>query len=81
VAKEVVVYVTGYCPYCRAAKEFLKSKKIRFREIDVSGDEEERRALAVKSGGRETVPQIFADGVHIGGFDDLVAYYHSGKTL
>lgn len=80
-AKDVVVFVGDYCPYCRAAKEFLKSKKVAFREVDVSQDACARRDLAEKAGGRETIPQIFADGVLIGGYDDLVAYYRSGRTL
>ncbi len=79
-AKNVEVYTTTYCPYCQAAKNFLKSKKIEFTEIDVS-DDELRAKLIQKAGGRETVPQIFADGKHIGGYDDLVAFYQSGKTL
>ncbi len=79
-AKKVEVYTTPYCPYCHSAKNFLKSKKIAFTEIDVS-DDDLRRKLIEKAGGRETVPQIFADGTHIGGYDDLVAYYQSGKTL
>ena len=80
-ATKVEVYTTPYCPYCRAAKDFLKSKKVDFVEIDVSGDEPMRRRLVEMTGGRETVPQIFADGRSIGGYDELVAYYLSGKSL
>ena len=79
-AQKVEIYTTGYCPYCHAAKEFLKSKKVSFTEIDAS-DDEVRRKLVEMSGGRETVPQIFADGKSIGGYDELVEYYRSGKTL
>lgn len=79
-AAKVVVYTTSYCPFCRAAKEFLRSKKVAFEEIDVSDDDVMRRKL-VRMSGQETVPQVFADGRSIGGYEDLVAYYRSGKTL
>ena len=79
-AADVVVYTTGFCPYCLLAKEFLKSKKVTFREVDVSIDDAMREKL-VKMSGQETVPQIFADGKSIGGYDDLVRFYRSGKTL
>ena len=77
---EVVVYTTQYCPYCRLAKEFLKSKNVVFREVDVSQDDAMREEL-VKMSGQETVPQIFADGRVLGGYEDLVRYYGSGKSL
>jgi glutaredoxin 3 len=80
VSKKVVVYTTAYCPYCTAAKQFLQTKKISFEEIDVSRDDAMRDKL-VEMSGQMTVPQIFADGKSIGGYDDLVAFYRSGKTL
>ena len=76
----IEIYTTPYCPYCHAAKNFLKSKQIEFVEIDAS-DEAIRRELVKMTGGRETVPQIFADGKLIGGYDDLVQLYRSGKSL
>ena len=79
--KKVVIYTTSSCPYCHAAKNFLKSKKVNFQEIDVTGDDDMRQKLVKMSGGRETVPQIFADNALIGGYDDLVEFYRSGKTL
>lgn len=80
-ASEVLVYTTSYCSYCHAAKKLLKDKGIDYREIDVTDDADERRRLTERAGGRETVPQIFADGRHIGGYDDLVRYYREGFTL
>lgn len=79
--KKVVIYVTEYCPYCHAAKKFLKSKGVTFEEIDVSDNDELREKLVKMSGGRETVPQIFADGKPIGGYDELVAFYQAGNSL
>ncbi len=78
---KVTIYTTSYCSYCHAAKKFLKSKNIAFEEIDVTDDEAMRRKLVQMTGGRETVPQIFADEKNIGGYDELVAYYQSGKSL
>jgi len=66
----VVIYTTNYCSYCRAAKALLSSKNIPFEEIDVS-DDPDRRAEMERLSQRRTVPQIFIDGVAIGGFDNL----------
>lgn len=79
-AAEVVVYTTRSCPYCHAARKFLREKKVPFTEVDVTGDDAMREKL-VKMSGRQTVPQIFADGKSIGGYDDLVAFYRLGKSL
>lgn len=79
-AKKVVVYTTPYCPYCRAAKELLNSKKVVYEEIDVAGDDALREKLA-KLSGQMTVPQIFADGKSIGGYEDLVRLYREGGSL
>lgn len=73
-ASKVVVYTTDYCPYCRAAKDHLRSKKIAFQEIDVTHDDTMREKL-VEMTGRPTVPQIFVDGKSIGGYEDLVRLY------
>lgn len=77
---KITVYTTRFCPYCTAAKKFLQDKKVPFTEIDVTGDDAMRDKLVTMSG-QQTVPQIFADGRSIGGYDDLVEYYASGKTL
>ena len=79
-AKKVVIYTTSYCPYCHAAKEFLRSKKVTFEEIDVTDDDAMREKLE-KLSGQSTVPQIFADGKPIGGYEDLVRFYQAGNTL
>ena len=79
-ANKVLVYTTEYCPYCRSAKDFLTSKKVIFQEINVSHDDAMRAKLVTLTG-QETVPQIFVDGKSIGGYEDLIRYYQSGKTL
>ncbi|MFY8116003.1 MAG: glutaredoxin 3 [Rhabdaerophilum sp.] len=70
---EVVVYAKAYCPYCDAAKALLQQKGVTFREIDLTRDPAGQRAMTQKANGRSTVPQIFIDGFHVGGCDDLYA--------
>ncbi|HEY1726358.1 MAG TPA: glutaredoxin 3 [Steroidobacteraceae bacterium] len=67
----VVLYATSWCPYCARARELLASKGVAFREIDLDARPEEREAMIRRSGGRQTVPQIFIGERHIGGSDDL----------
>ncbi len=69
----VEIYTTPTCPYCIAAKKLLTQKGAAFKEISVAGDPAGRRAMSERAGGRTTVPQIFIDGKHIGGCDDLYA--------
>lgn len=65
---EIEIYTTQTCPYCIRAKALLSKKGVAFREIDVSGG---RDAMTKRAGGRTSVPQIFINGEHIGGCDDL----------
>lgn len=74
----ITVYSTNYCPYCVRAKDLLKRKGQTYTEIDVS-DDDERAKMIAKAGGRRTVPQIFIDDVHVGGFDDMAALDKAGK--
>jgi glutaredoxin 3 len=69
----IEIYTTPTCPYCIAAKRLLSQKGVSFEEIDVAGDPEGRRTMSARAKGRTTVPQIFIDGQHIGGCDDLYA--------
>ena len=75
----ILVYSTPFCGYCGAAKRLLTAKGAEYTEIDVMMDPERRQEMLVKSGGRKTVPQIFIDGRHIGGFDDLSALDKAGE--
>jgi len=74
----VEIYTTPTCPYCIAAKGLLTRKGAAFEEISVAGDPEGRRAMSARAGGRTTVPQIFINGRHIGGCDDLHALDDAG---
>jgi glutaredoxin 3 len=75
----VIVYSTPFCGYCGAAKRLLSAKGAEFTEINVMFESERRKEMIERSGGRRTVPQIFIDGRHIGGFDDLNALDQAGK--
>ena len=68
---EIEIYTANYCPYCTRAKELLKRKGAKFKEIDVTDDTRLRVEAMKRSGGRKTVPQIFINNQSIGGCDDL----------
>jgi GrxC family glutaredoxin len=70
---QITIYTKGYCPYCKAAKKILASKGWEYTEIDVEHDQKAFSEMTARSR-RRTVPQIFFDGEHIGGFDDLQRY-------
>lgn len=75
----IEVYTTKVCPYCVRAKNLLKSKGAAFEEHDVTGDDAAREALLKRANGMRTVPQIFINGQHIGGSDDLYALEQKGE--
>jgi len=68
---KIILYTPPYCGYCRAAKHLLTKKGATFTEIDVSGDLELRQEMIDRAYGRRTVPQIFINGGHVGGYDEL----------
>lgn len=70
---KIEIYTKFLCPYCSRAKALLASKSADFSEIDVSLDPALRRTMIDRAGGGTTVPQIFIDGRHIGGSDELAA--------
>lgn len=74
----IVVYGTLFCPYCMRARELLDFKGVSYDDIAVDRDPARRREMEVRSR-RRTVPQIFIDGTHIGGYDDLHALDLDGK--
>jgi glutaredoxin 3 len=75
----IEIYTTRYCPYCHAAKALLKRKDVAFTEIDLGRDGERRDEMLERANGGMTVPQIFIDGVHVGGCDELHALDDAGK--
>ncbi|NNE64625.1 MAG: glutaredoxin 3 [Gammaproteobacteria bacterium] len=75
----VTVYSSGLCPYCFWAKGLLANKNVSFEEIRVDRVAGAHDEMLSKSNGQMTVPQIFIDDFHIGGFDDLQAMDEAGK--
>jgi glutaredoxin 3 len=75
---KVEIYTKFACPYCFRAKLLLENKGAEYQETDASGGPNRDEMLARSNGGA-TVPQIFIDGVHVGGCDDLMALDHAGK--
>ncbi len=75
---KVEIYTSPFCGYCSRAKRLLESKKTPYTEIDVSADDDLRDKMIERAGGRRTVPQIFIDGQHVGGSDDLYALDATG---
>ncbi len=76
---KIEVYSTAVCPYCVAAKNLLKSRGLEWVEVRVDTDPAQRDAMLARSGGQRTVPQIFINDHHVGGFDQLAAADRSGR--
>jgi len=76
---ELEIYTTMFCPYCHRAKRLLDSKGLAYREIDVTSDPDLRAEMRARAKGRHSVPQIFIDGVGIGGSEELLALEESGR--
>lgn len=75
----VTIYSSQLCGYCHAAKRLLNSKGVSFDEIDVVMSPDKRQEMMQRANGRHTVPQIFIDDTHVGGYDDLAALERGGK--
>ena len=77
--KTVTIYSTPVCHYCQAAKTFFGENNVAYEDVNVAEDAEKRQEMMSRAHGRHTVPQIFIDGTHVGGCDDLYALERSGK--
>jgi glutaredoxin 3 len=75
---KVEMYSTMWCPYCAHARALLERKGVAFTEIDLMEEPGRRDEMIRRAGGRTTVPQIFINGEHIGGCDDMVALDRTG---
>jgi glutaredoxin 3 len=76
---KVEIYSTMWCGYCARARALLQKKGVAFDDIDIETDTARRDEMIKRAGGRMTVPQIFIDGAHIGGSDELAALERAGK--
>ena len=77
---KIIIYSSLLCPYCRAAKVLLNTLKLRYEEILIDNKPEVKKQM-IKISNRQTVPQIFFDKIHIGGYDDLEKKYKNGELL
>jgi len=75
---DITLYSTAICPYCVAAKNFLKSKGRSWTEVRIDIDQEARERMVARTR-RTSVPQIFVGDVHVGGYDDMMALHRAGK--
>jgi len=75
----VEIYTKAFCPYCARAKQLLGAKGVSLEETDITMGGPDRATMIQRANGRTTVPQIFIDGRHIGGSDDLQALEAEGK--
>jgi glutaredoxin 3 len=76
---EVTIYTRTMCGYCMAAKRLLEKKGVAYKEHDASFSPELRQEMIQRANGRATFPQIFIDGRHVGGSDELHALDAAGK--
>ena len=77
---DIVLYTSAICPYCVAAKNFLKSQGREWTEVRIDLDPAEREKMMARTR-RTSVPQIFVGDVHVGGYDDMMALHRAGKLL
>ena len=75
---KVEIYTTMACPYCAKAVSLLSTKNIDFEKIDVTLSTAKRQAMRMRANGQTSVPQIFINGDHIGGCDDLFRLDRAG---
>jgi len=79
---KVVMYCTAVCPYCTAAERLLKSRGVtEIEKIRIDLDPAKQAEMIARSGGARSVPQVFINDTHIGGFDDTSALDAAGKLV
>ncbi|WP_315764315.1 glutaredoxin 3 [Sphingomonas sp. Y38-1Y] len=76
---QIEIYTKAWCPYCTRAKRLLGDKGVSYEEFDITMGGPKRAEMIDRAGGRTTVPQIFIDGHHVGGSDDLAALEREGR--
>jgi glutaredoxin 3 len=79
--KNIIMYTGPLCNFCDAAKRLLKRNDLSFREIDISTKDGLRDEMIKKANGKRTIPQIFFDEYHVGGYQELRTLEKEGKLL
>jgi len=76
---EVLIYSSGFCPYCGWAKKLLDHKQVDYKEIRIDQIDGAQQEMLLKSNGQMSVPQIFIGDFHVGGYTDMLALEKQGK--
>jgi len=76
---EIIIYSKANCPYCENAKAYFNDKNLEYTEIRVDLDPEKLDEMLSLSNGFRTMPQIFINKTHVGGYDDLMELHASGE--
>ena len=76
---DVIIYSSGFCPYCTWAKKMLDGKQVSYSEVRIDQVDGAQQEMLEKSEGQMTVPQIFIDAFHVGGYTDMVKLDQEGK--
>ena len=79
--KNITMYSGPLCNFCDAAKRLLLRNNLEFKEIDISTKDELRNEMIEKANGKRTIPQIFFDEYHVGGYQELRTLEKEGKLL
>ena len=79
--KKITIYTGPICNYCDAAKRLLQRNSLQFSEIDISPGPEVLNEMIKKSNGKRTIPQIFFDNIHIGGYVEIRELEKNKKLL
>ena len=77
--KTVTVYMGPMCGYCDAAKRLLNKKNIPYKEINIALEDDKMNEMIKKSNGKRTIPQIFIEDFHVGGYEELRALENKGE--
>ena len=79
--KNVTIYTGPYCNYCDAAKRLLTRNNATYKEINVAEVDGAKDEMIKKANGKRTIPQIFFDDQHVGGYDEVRALEKENKLL
>ncbi len=77
--KNIIMYTGPMCNFCSAAKRLFSRNNIKYQEIDISTKDALRDEMIKRANGKKTIPQIFFDNLHIGGYEELRSLEKSGK--
>ena len=78
-SNNIIVYSSNFCNYCVQAKKLLEKLNLSYNEINIQNFPEKRDEMLLKSNGKRTVPQIFVNDHHVGGFDELNKLVQKGE--